>query len=907
MISGDSIRETLGVPVFSHTDIDIPFVSYTMPNGLRLVVHEDHKAPIVAINVWYHVGSKNERPGKSGFAHLFEHLMFNGSTHFNDDYFQALLAIGATDLNGTTNNDRTNYFQNVPTAALDQVLWLESDRMGHLLGALDQEKLDEQRGVVQNEKRQRENVPYGREQEIIVSEMFPKGHPYSWTVIGSMEDITGATLEDCREWFKSFYGAANAVLVISGDVDPQDVYQRVLKYFGEIPPGPAIARPKINIPHRVHQTRSEYQDRVPEARIVMAWNTPQLGTREDALLSLAASVLSRGKNSRLYKDLVYRKKIASSVSAYHWAKEISGNFLIEANAKPGESIAEIESVINDILLEFLEHGPTEEELQRVRALYFSGFIKGLERIGGFGGKSDILASSMVYGGTPDAYKKYNTYIATAVAEEIRDCCRKWLSKGRFTLTCHPLADYAAVGEGADRSQIPGLTTVQAGSFPQVQRARLENGLEIILAQRKGVPTVVVEAVIQTGFSYDGDKPGLTSLAMSMLDEGTRSMHALEISAQLELLGASLHCAAGLDHAFVRLSTLRQSLVQGMALFGEVLIHPVFPQGELDRLKKEHYASIQREKVNPMPMALRVVPKLLYGKGHRYAQPLTGTGYETALAGITRDDLISWYEKWIRPNNAELVVVGDLSMDEVMHMVSGILHDWQPSPVPALPLSGEISMQSNTLYLLDRPESLQSIVIGGYLIEPYNERTSIATEHMNDILGGQFISRINMNLREDKHWTYGARSFILDTKSMRPFLTYASVQMDKTLESIQEIRKEFHKFVTDNPVSKEEFVKNQNNAILALPGQWETNAAVADSLSTLIKLGLPDDYFQAYSERLRALSLEEVHMVSRSLVRADAINWFVVGDRDKILPQLHEADFSEIVLIDGEGNVTARLT
>ncbi len=901
MISDEIVNATRDTPVFTEDDIDIPFVEFTLKNGLRLIVHEDHKAPIVAINVWYHVGSKNEKPGKSGFAHLFEHLMFNGSEHFNDDYFQALLAIGATDLNGTTNHDRTNYFQNVPTAALDQVLWLESDRMGHLLGALDQEKLDEQRGVVLNEKRQRENVPYGCEQDIIVQEMYPKGHPYSWTVIGSAEDIEGATLEDCRTWFKSYYGAANAVLVIAGDVDPQDILQRVTKYFGDIPSGPAIIRPQLNIPKRVHNTRTNYQDRVPEARVVMYWSSPQLGSREDALLSLAAAVLARGKNSRLYKSLVYERQIASSVSASQWAQEISGNFVIEANVRPGGSSDEMEAAIDSILHEFLIQGPGEEELNRVRTQYFAGFIKGLERIGGFGGKSDILASSTVYGDTPDAYKKYNKYISDASTEDVLNACRAWLSHGRFTLTCTPLPDYVTDSQGADRSQMPALGTIRAGSFPPVQRAMLDNGIEIVLAQRKGVSTIVVEALINAGYANDDLKAGLASLTMSMLDEGTRSMSALEINEQLQLLGASIQCSASLDHSFVRLSTLKQSLFQSLSLFGEILVHPAFPLSELERLKREHSAAIQREKVNPFPMALRVVPKLLFGSGHRYSQPLTGTGYGSTLAKMTREDVIEFYQTWIRPNNAKLIIVGDLTMEEAKVMVQSCLHEWHAATIPIISAPRVVEGISNTLYLLHRPEASQSIIIGGYLVGPYVEATSIATEHMNDILGGQFISRINLNLREDKHWTYGARSFILDTKGQRPFLAYSSVQQDKTRESIDEIRKEFQLFVNDKPATQGEFDKNQNNAILALPGQWETNSAVADSLVSIVKLGLPDNYFQTYPDQLRALSISELHQVSQALVKPEALVWVVVGDREKILPTLEDAGFHSIVHIDGEGN------
>ncbi len=889
------------IPVFTQDAVDIPFVEFTLRNGLRLVIHEDHKAPIVAVNVWYHVGSKNEKPGKSGFAHLFEHLMFNGSEHFNDDYFQALLGIGATDLNGTTNHDRTNYFQNVPTAALDQVLWLESDRMGHLLGALDQAKLDEQRGVVLNEKRQRENVPYGCEQEIIVQEMYPNGHPYSWTVIGSEKDIEGATVEDCQQWFRSFYGAANATLVIAGDVDPKDILERVTKYFGDIPSGPPIIRPMVNVPRRQEDTRTNYQDRVPEARVVMVWNTPRLASREDALLNLAAAVLAGGKNSRLYKSLVYDRRLASSVSAYQWSKEIASNFIIEANARPGESISMIEEEIVCILQEFLETGPTQEELHRVRAQYFSGFIKGLERIGGFGGKSDVLASSTVYGGSPDSYKVYNNHIAAATAEDVRDACRLWLSQGKFTLTCDPLQEFITSGADADRSRIPDLQEVKAGVFPEVQRSRLENGLEIVLAQRPGAPTVIVEALLHAGFANDDDKSGLASLSMSMLDEGTRSMNSLEINEQLQLLGASLRCAASLDHAYVRLSTLKQSLTQSLLLFSEVLVHPTFPQEELERLKKEHLAAIQREQASPMPMALRVVPKLLYGTGHRYAQPLTGTGYADSLDKISREDVLTFYHDWIRPNNAQLIVAGDLTMEKTKEIIGDTLRAWEPGPVPVNPRPATVNGPSDTLYLLDRPGSLQSIVIGAYLIDAYDDASAIATEHMNDILGGQFISRINLNLREDKHWTYGARSLILDTLGQRPFLCYASVQIDKTVDSIHEIRKEFNDFVQERPATQGEFDKNQKNAIMALPGQWETNASVADSLSSLVKLKLPDNYYQTYPDKLRSLSLAEVHEISHKLVRPAMLNWFVVGDREKVWPSLRKAGFDQIVHIDTQGN------
>ena len=897
---------TIGqTPLFSADDINIPYTEYTLNNGLRLIVHEDHKAPIVAVNVWYHVGSKNEKPGKSGFAHLFEHLMFNGSENFNDDYFQALQAIGATDLNGTTNNDRTNYFQNVPTAGLDQVLWLESDRMGHLLGAIDQEKLDEQRGVVQNEKRQGENQPYGRQYDIITKEMYPPGHPYSWTVIGSMDDLNAASLEDVHEWFEQYYGAANAVVVVAGDVVPEDIYNKVVQYFGDIEPGPTLIRPEVNIPRRSSDTRASYQDRVPEARITMVWNTPQTGTVEDAHLNLAASILTTGKNSRLYKRLIYEDQTATNASSFHWAKEISGNFIVQANVKPGESHEEVEEVIKEELARFIEEGPSPEELVRAKSQFFSGFIKGLERIGGFGGKSDILASSTVYGGAPDAYKEYMQYFEEATAEDIRKTCKEWLTSGKFTLLCTPFPEYSSEPQETDRTRLPDLTEAKSSEFPTLQRATLDNGMKVVLAKREGVPTVVMNMLFDAGYASDfGSTPGRASLAMSMLDEGTESMSALEINEKLQLLGASLSSGSSLDNSSVGMTTLLPTLDQSLDLYSEVIKNPSFPEAEFERLQKQQLAGIKREKATPVQMALRVMPKFLYGEDHAYGLPLTGSGYEETVESLTRDDLVGFYEDWIRPNNATMVVVGDVEMDELVDKLESRFGDWEKGKVPSKKLATKENDGGNTLYLLDRPESLQSVIIAGYLTEPYGDVSEVALESMNNVLGGSFISRLNMNLREDKHWAYGAGTFIPNAKGQRPFLAYAPVQTDKTKESVQEIQKEYNMFIADKPITTEEFEKDQNNSILQLPGSWETNGSVASSVNEIVIYGLDDDYYKNYDKAVRDLTL--VRGLSEKLVKPDQLNWFVVGDKAKILAGLQELGFDNIILVDGDGNEVERL-
>lgn len=901
--AGTSSLFAQDIPTFSPDDINISYEKFVLDNGLRLLVHEDHKAPIVAVNVWYHVGSKNEKVGKSGFAHLFEHLMFNGSENFNKDYFQALESIGATDLNGTTNNDRTNYFQNVPKSALDQVLFLESDRMGHLLGAIDQARLDEQRGVVQNEKRQGENQPYGRQWGTITKAVYPQGHPYSWTVIGEMEDLNAASLEDVKEWFNTYYGTANAVLVIAGDVNPEEVYTKVKKYFGDIAPGPTLVKPEVNIAKMTSDTRGYYQDRVPESRITKIWNIPEWGSKELDYLDLASSVLGSGKNSRLYKKLVYEEQVASSAFAFTWDKELGSHFAIQVNVKPGNIVAEVESMVDDIVEDFIENGPTEEELKRVKAQFFANYIKGLERIGGFGGKSDILAQNEVYAGNAGFYKDRLKNISASTTKAIHMTAQEWLTGGTYTLICDPFPKYAASAEGIDRSKLPEVGEVPTVNFPTVQRKTLKNGLEVVLARREGVPTMVMQLISNAGYATDAeDKLGLAQLSMNLLDEGTATKSSLEINEQLQLMGASIGTFANLDKANVSLNTLKQSLDPSLDLFADVILNPAFPQAEFDRLKKNQLNNINREKAQPVQMAIRVMPKFLYGEGHAYAKPLTGSGLEATVSAITLDDVKNYYKTFIKPNNSVLTVVGDISMDELTEKLEAKLGGWKKGRTPATKIASVSSKKGNVLYLMDRPESQQSIIIAGYLVSPYGEESEIAREAMMNVLGGDFTSRLNMNLREDKHWSYGVRSILLDAQGQRPLIAYAPVQTDKTKESIIEIQKEMNIFIGEKPVTQAEFDKNKQNTILQLAGRWETNRAVNGSLGEIVRYGLADTYYDSYSTEVKDLSLGDVHTSAEKFVKPENMMWFVVGDKEKILPGLQELNLDNIVMIDADGNV-----
>jgi len=884
------------------SEIDIPYEKYVLDNGLTLIVHEDHKAPIVAVNVWYHVGSKNEKPGRTGFAHLFEHLMFNGSEHFNDDYFGPLEKVGATDLNGTTNEDRTNYFQNVPSNAIDLSLWMESDRMGHLLGAIDQDKLDEQRGVVQNEKRQYENQPYSMSWELITENTFPKGHPYSWTVIGSMEDLDAASVEDVHEWFKAYYGTANSVIAIAGDIDAETAKTKVEKYFGDIPSGPPVKKQDVWISKMEGTHRQIAQDRVPLPRIYKVWNIPQWGSADSDYLNLVSDILTSGKNSRLYKRLVYEDQIATDVSAYLDAREIGGQFHIVATAQQGIDLKVVEDAVDEELSRFLKSGPSRREVERVQTQYRARFIRGIERIGGFGGKSDILARNEVYAGQPDYYKVTLERINSATRKDLLEAARRWLSDGVYILEIHPFPDYATLETDADRSKLPETGEFPELVLPELQHATLSNGLEIILAERHEIPVVNLRLIADAGYAADQfGLAGTASMTMSMLDEGTKKRESLEISEELNMLGANLGAWADLDVCSVSLSALKENLEDALDVYADVILNPVFPDTELERLKKQRLAGIKQEEANPISMAFRLLPKLLYGEGHAYSNPLTGTGTAETTEALTREDLIQFHKTWFQPGNATLVVVGDITADELVPILENALGGWEQAADPPEKNLSDIPLpDKQRVFLVDKPDAVQSVIIAGHLAPPTNNPEEIAIETMNSILGGTFTSRINMNLREDKHWAYGARSIFWDAKGQRIFFAYAPVQSDKTKESMIELNKELRGILGNRPATGEELTKVQKSQTLRLPGRFETMNAVSGAIVEHVKFGLPENYYETYPGFIRGLQLTDISDAARKVLYPDRLTWLVVGDRKEIETGIRGLGLGELHVIDIKG-------
>ena len=883
----------------SAQETDIPYTKIVLDNGLTLIVHEDHKAPIVAVNLWYHVGSKNEKAGRTGFAHLFEHLMFGGSAHAPGSYIKALESVGATDLNGTTSFDRTNYFENVPTSAVDFALWMEAERMGYL--DLSQKTLDLQRGVVQNEKRQDENQPYDVTEEHFPENTYPVGHPYSWDVIGDMADLDAAQFKDVQEWFQTYYGPSNVVIVLAGDIDAKTAKEKVEKYFGDIPPGPPVTHQQVWIAKMTGTHREVTQERVPLPRIYKIWNVPQFGSADSNYLTLVARCLSEGKTSRLYKRLVYDDQVASDVGVYNDTREISGQFVIQATAAPGHNLHEVEKAMDEELARFLKDGPTAEELHRVQTEYLAGFLRGTERIGGFGGKSDRLAQYEVFTGDAGGYKTTLARVRTATAEDLKGAANRWLADGVYIAEVNPFPDFKAAA-ATDHTKSPALGTPPELKLPKLQRTTLSNGLKVILAERPGAGLVNMWLMADAGSAADQfASPGTAKLASALLTDGTRTRNALQINDQTALLGAELYSYTDLDFSYVHLSALKANLDASLGLFGDVILNPSFPDADFKREQKLQLDAIQQEQDQPVLMALRVFPRFLYGTDHAYGNPLTGSGTAASVEKITREDLVKFHDVWFRPNNSTLVVAGDTTLAEMTPKLENEFGAWKAGQEPVKKTPDVPLPAKSVVYIVDKPNAGQSVIMAGNVATPPNTPLEIATQAMNDDIGGQFSSRLNMNLREDKHWSYGVSSFLGGARGQRPYIVIAPVQTDKTKESMVEVNKELRGFLADHPATPEELARIQANETLSLPGSLETLDAVGGSITSLVENRWPDDYYEKQAGLIRALKTTDLDSAAKKIISPDHFVWIVVGDRAKIEAGIRELGFGEIRFIDADGN------
>jgi zinc protease len=923
-------------PVFAKTaqdaGIDIPYQAFTLSNGLRVIVHTDRKAPVVSVAIWYHVGSKDEPAGKTGFAHLFEHLMFNGSENHKGEYFEPFEKAGVSDINGNTWLDRTMYFETVPTTALDMALWMESDRMGHLLGAIDQATLDEQRGVVQNEKRQGENQPYGRVDERMLAQTFPANHPYHHDTIGSMADLNAASLDDVKTWFRDYYGAANTILVLSGDIDAATAKAKAEKYFGDIAPGPAVVRQAAWVAPRTASTRDQMDDRVAQTRIYREWNIPARGERDFVLLDLASDVLAGGKTSRLYQRLVYQDKLVDSVEIGVTPFELASQFVLQADVKQGVDPAKVEAAIADEWNKFLAEGPTADELARIQTRNRAATVRGLERALG---KASRLGESALYLGSPDAWKRAFAWNQEATPADVQAAAKKWLSQGDYTLTVVPTAGtpkeetvaglpaaadkpadkpatptdaFKVAKTGVDRSTgVPAVTDYPDLSFPKVQRGKLANGIEVVLAERHTIPTVDLNLQFDAGYATDaGVKLGTASFTTSMLDEGTAKLDSVQIAQQRERMGMNLAVGCGLDTCSASSSVLKSNLAPSLALLADIVRNPAFRDADIERVRAQWLAGIAQEKTDPGSLALRMLPPLLYGAGHPYAIPFTGSGTEASIQSLNADDMRAWHAAWLRPDNVRILVAGDTTLAEITKQLDAAFGDWKaPAVAKGTKQIPTVADQAKPrVYLIDKPGAQQSLILAGELAPPTTVANNLEIQTMNGAFGGAFTSRLNMNLREDKHWAYGAGAFFTDALGQRPYLFYAPVQTDKTAESAAELLKESRAIVGDRPLAAAEIEKIKANDVRSLPGTYETAASVLSALSTNALFGRPDDYVSTLKQRTEAQTDDNVRAAAKAVIKPDALTWVIVGDLSKIEQPVRALKLGETIVVDADGKPVA---
>ena len=895
--------------------VNIPYEEFTLANGLRVIVSTDRKAPVVAVSVWYDVGSKHEPSGKTGFAHLFEHLMFNGSENAPGDFFEPLQQIGATDVNGTTWFDRTNYFETVPTPALERTLFLESDRMGHFLGAINETNLKNQIGVVQNEKRQGDNQPFGLVEYAQLKALIPADHPYGHSTIGSMADLDAASVEDVKNWFRQHYGPNNAVLALAGDIDVPTARRLVEKYFGDIPRGPGQSAVTAPVPTPASRVEETMNDRVATTRIYRTWTAPGLNDPDAIPLDIAATVLGGLSSSRLDNALVRGDKSAVRVSAQLQQFAQLSFFEVQMDVAPGLDAVEQGRKLDKLIADFVASGPTADEVLRAATRDVAGRTSALESVGGFGGKAVTLAEGELYSGDAGFYKKQLAQFAAATPAQVKAAMQKWLSRPMHALMVVPGPRGAyeeaksvasqptftpsyyqqpgtagatfAPAAAVDRSKLPEVGQIADLKFPDVRRAKLSNGIELVYAQRSATPTTRIVVSFDAGNAADpADKLGLQSLTLSLLDEGTKTRTSTQLAEAQERLGANIALGASTDRTNASLFALSANLAPSVALLADVLRNPAFAPAEVERLRGQQLVRIVSETTQPGGLAQRTLPPILFGSDHPYGRPPSGSGDVAVVEKLTRNDLIGFHRAWLRPDKATIFAVSDRPIEEVRAVLNASLGDWRGTGAPgAKAFKAAIPQPQPRVVLVDRPDSPQSLIYGG-MITPLKGRQEVLPYlAANDVLGGNFLSRLNMDLRESKGWSYGVRGSFNRLLEAVPYFVQAPVQADRTGDSLVALRDGMTAFLTAKGITPVEEERTINGFVRELPGSFETAGDVLAGMQNNVLYGRSDDYYDTVASRYRALTATGMDQAIRSVVDPSKFVWVVVGDAKVVRPQL----------------------
>ncbi len=885
---------------------------YKLKNGLTVLFHQDHSTPIVAVNMWYHVGSKNEAPGRTGFAHLFEHMMFQGSGNYIDGW-RAVDDMGGS-VNGTTDQDRTFYYETIPSNMLERALYMEADRMGNLLSAMDQAKLDNQRDVVKNERRQRvDNVPYGAMSEMQLEVMYPEGHPYRWDVIGSMADLSAASIDDIKSFFRTYYVPNNTVMAISGDFNEAQTKAWIEKYFGKIKAGKAIVRPNVPEPQLSGIVRKTYEDPFANAsRISLTWASVPQYASDEASLDILSSVLSNGRGSRLQSSLVYKNELVSNVNARNNTSEIAGLFEISATARPGKTLDEIESAINTEIERIKKDGPTPDEITRSITQREAQAIYGLQTVFG---KGSALASYGGYLGKPNYFQANLDRYRKVTADDVKRVANKYLIANHFVLTAVPAktppppakTDKPASTETKKKdmaliakqdAMLPKAGPNPNFTLPTIEKTKLSNGLNVWIVQHHELPIVSMNLVINAGGTLESaDKSGVASMTASMLNQGTKTRSALELSNALQGIGASVNAGASFDSSNVSMQTLTKNLDAALGYFADEVMNPAFPDTEFKSLKGRVMNGFRQRKANNAAVAGVVYDKVLYGN-QAYGRQLTGD--EKTVAAMGRDDLAKFYADNYLPNNSTLIVVGDVQSADIKARLEKAFSGWKPGQIKQASFSAQTMAAKPAIYLVDKPGAAQSSVTIGEVGIDRSNPDYYAVQVMNSILGGGSTARLFMNLREDKGYTYGAYSRFVYRRGAGPFAASGEIQTISTKEAVQEFLKELNGIRGSRPVSEAELEVSKQAFIRRFPSGFETVGGISNQLASLVTYDLSDSYFNDYIVKVSAVTIDDVNRVANKYLDPSRMAIVIVGDRKVVEAGLKELG-SPVIYLDTDGN------
>jgi zinc protease len=883
----------------------IEFQKFVLPNGLQVILHVDRKLPMVHVNSWYHVGSKNERTGRTGFAHLFEHMMFEGSKNANGKYFGFVEKIGANlfegGVNGTTNEDRTNYFETVPSASLEYVLWIESDRLATLTDVLTKQKLDNERDIVKNERRQGlENQPYGRWFTLIQQNVFPAGHPYAHDVIGSHEDLTAASTDDVIEFFKTYYTPNNLSLAITGDFDAAEARRLVEKYFGPIPPGPALDRPRHWIPALDAPRVIEVNDRVPQERTYLAWPSPAVFDPDDGPLDLASLILTSGLSARLTQTLVYDKQLCSNVSSFQNSNEIAGFFAIIATARPDASLSQIEQIVNAEVSRLAREGPSAAELNRAKTKWEFSFVSGLERIGGFGGQADLLNQYNTFFGEPDKFAADVERHRRVTADDVRRAVSRWLdTPNRVAVRFHPEQSKAIAGTTVDRSKPPSLGADRPFTAPEVQTSRLDNGMQLFVVTRHDLPKVAITLATRAGSGSDPQgKDGLASLAAQVLRRGTRTRTAIEIDEALGDLGTAINAATNAEITRLDMEVLRRNLAEAVAILADIARNPAFPHDEVDREKKKRLDALSQTYNNPGALAQRLGPALAFGPGHPYGRP--AQGYLSTIPTIAADDLGRFHATYWKPGSSALVFAGDITLADAVDVAQRHFGSWSAGSAPTLTVPPPQPVGPGKVFLVNRADAAQTVVAEILPAPARNASDYYALSLADAVWGGAAGARLGMNLREEKGYSYGVFSFPQLHSKYSVWIASGGVQTNKTRESVIEFQKELKFIAGEKPVTEKELTDARNTRVRGYAQEFESLERVARQVEELWAMGLPPTELQRAIGEWSKATRETVNSAAAKYAAPRGATLLLVGDLSKIEAGIRELGIGDVVVIDADG-------